>query len=77
MIFSLHKNLTWEFTALPLMKQMVFCRWVCTVKCLPNGSVKHFKAHLVTKGYAHIYIYGVDYPETFPVARLNSLQIQL
>lgn len=56
---------------------MVFCCWVCTVKCLPNGSVKHFKAHLVAKGYTHIYIYGVDYLETFPVARLNSLQILL
>ena len=58
---------------------MVCCRWVCTVKCLPDGSVKHFKAHLVAKGYTHtrIYIYGVDYLETFTVARLNSLQILL
>lgn len=60
---ALHKNQTWELTALPTGKQTVCCLRVCTVKYLPNGSVERLKEQLVTKGYTQTY--GVDYIETF------------
>jgi hypothetical protein len=73
---ALHKNQTWELTALPSGKQTVGCRWVYTIKYLLDGSVEHLKAWLVAKGYTQTY--GVDYLETFsPVARLNSVRILL
>jgi hypothetical protein len=73
---ALHKNQTWELTALPSGKQTVGCHWVYTIKYLLDGSVERLKAWLVAKGYTQTY--GVDYLETFsPVARLNSVRILL
>ena len=48
---ALHKNQTWELTALPSGKQRVGCCWVYTIKYLPDGSVERLKAWLVAKGY--------------------------
>lgn len=48
--------------------------WVLFVKLEPNGTVEHYKARLVIKGYTQTY--GVDYQEIFaPVAKMNSICI--
>jgi len=52
---ALHKNQTWELTTLPQGKQAVGCRWVYTVKYLPDGSIERLKARLVAKGYTQTY----------------------
>lgn len=52
---ALHKNQTWELTTLPKGKQAVGCRWVYTVKYLPDGSIERLKARLVAKGYTQTY----------------------
>jgi hypothetical protein len=54
-ISALHKNQTWEPIALPFGKQTVGCRWVYTIKYLPDGSVERLKARLVAKGYMQTY----------------------
>ena len=55
---TLHDNGTWELVSLLLRQSLVGCCWVLTVKYLPNGTVKCYKAHLVAKGYSQTY--GVD-----------------
>ena len=51
---ALHNHQTWELIALPSGKQTVGCRWVYTIKYLPDGSVKRLKAWLVAKGYTRM-----------------------
>ena len=65
---TLSKNATWSLVTRPPGKTTVGCRWVHTVKYLPDGSIEHLKARLVAKGYTQTY--GVDHAETFsPVAK--------
>ena len=73
-MFALSKNATWSLVTRPPRKTTVGCRWVYTVKYLPDGSIEHLKAHLVAKGYTQTY--DVDYAETFsPVAKISSVRI--
>lgn len=61
---------------MPSGKPSVSCRWIYTVKYLPDGTVERLKACLVATGYTQTY--SVDYLETFsPVTRLNSVRILL
>jgi len=50
---ALQANKTWEFSELPAGKRAVGCRWVYTVKFLPDGTVERLKARLVAKEYTH------------------------
>lgn len=46
------------------------------IKYKADGTIKHYKARLVTKGLTQIY--EIDYTETFvPVAQLNIVQALL
>ena len=55
---------------------MVDCKWVYKIKTRSDGSVEHYKARLVTKGFTQEY--GIDYEETFaPVARISFVRALL
>lgn len=73
---ALKKNETCEVVSLPHDKKKVGCKWVFTIKCKANGSVKRYKARLAAKGFTQTY--GIDYQETFAqVAKLNSIRVLL
>jgi len=63
---------TWELIFAPTNALVVGCRWVYTLKYLPDGSVYQYKARLVAKCYTQTY--GVDYFDS-PFARLNPIRI--
>jgi len=48
---ALEKNQTWEIVNRPLDKNAVECRWVYNVKYKSDGTLKHYKARLVDKGF--------------------------
>ena len=68
---ALEKNATWETVDLPHGKTIVGCKWVFTVKYNSDGSLERYKARLVTKGFTQTY--GVDYSETFSIAKLSTI----
>jgi hypothetical protein len=73
---AFHKNQTWDLVKLPNEKNVMGCKWVFTIKHKADGSVKRYKAKLVTKGFTQTY--GIDYEETFaPVANMNSIRVLL
>ena len=56
---ALNKNKNWKIVDLPEGKKTVGCKWVFTVKCMPDGSIERHKARLVAKGFTQTY--GLDY----------------
>ena len=48
---TLHDNDTGELVLLLSGKSVIGCWWVFTVKYLPDGIVKRYKACLVAKAY--------------------------
>ncbi|EOY09882.1 Uncharacterized protein TCM_025251 [Theobroma cacao] len=50
-IFTLEANHTWTLQLLPPNKRAIDSKWVYKVKYQPDGSIKHYKAQLVAKGY--------------------------
>ena len=72
---ALRSRGTWELVTCPI-GSIVTCRSVFIVKYKQDGSVDHYKARLVARGFSQTY--GVDYAETFsPVAHLNSILVLL
>ena len=70
------ENNTGELVNLPNGWKRIDCKWIFKVKRGSDGSVKHYKACLVAKGYAQKY--GVDYDETFaPIVCNSSIQTLL
>ena len=52
---------------------MVGCKWIYKIKTRSDGSIEHYKALLVAKGFTQEY--GIDYEETFAlVARISSIR---
>ena len=60
---ALHKTGTWDLVYLPSGKSAIDCKWVYKIKTRSNGTVDHYKACLVAKGFTQEC--GIDYEETF------------
>ena len=73
-IESLHINDILKLAELPKKKKAIGCKWVYAKKeGSPDDSV-HYKARLVTKGYAQRE--GIDYNEVFSlVVKHSSIRI--
>ena len=72
----LEKVVTWKQVVCLPGKNVIGCKWVFRIKCKANGSIKKYKAWLVTCGFMQIH--GVDYFETYsPVAKLASFRLIL
>lgn len=56
---SLIKNGTWNIIELLLRCKAIHCKWVYKLKLVVNGTIDHYKTHLVAKGYSQKSI--VDY----------------
>lgn len=53
-------------------KHDISCKWVYKIKAKTNGSIEHYKAQFVAKGYSQEY--GFDYEETLViVAKMTSI----
>ena len=70
---ALHKTGTWDLVYLPSRKSAIGCKWVYKIKTRSDGTVDHYKARLVARGFTQEY--GIDYEEIFThVARLSSVR---
>ena len=70
------RNDTWYESELPKGKRAVSCKWIFTIKYLPNGKIDRRKTRLVARGFTQTY--GEDYIDTFaPVAKHHTIRIVL
>ena len=70
---ALHKTGTWDLVDLPSGKSSIGCKWVYKIKTRSDGTVDHYKARLVARGFTQKY--EIDYEETFsPMDRLSSVR---
>lgn len=51
-IDALQANKTWTLQPLPPNKKAIGCKWVYKVRLNPDGTIEHYKAQLVVKGYS-------------------------
>ena len=69
---AFEQNHTWDIIDLPNGKNGMGCKWVYKIKTHLVGSIDHYKAHQVAKGFT--LEYGIDCKETFTlVACLTSV----
>lgn len=68
--------MTWEYAALSSGKRALGCKWVYNVKYNADGSIEHFKTHLVVLGNTQGK--GRDFIETFAlVAKMDTARCLL
>lgn len=72
----MEENRTWSIVPLPSGKHSIGCKWVYKVKHKADGSIEHYKAHLVAKRFTQLE--GLDFLETFsPMAKIVTVHILL
>lgn len=70
------RNGTSELVPPDPSQNIVGCKWVFTIKYLPNGDIDRYKARLVAKGFHQQY--GHDFTETFsPVIKSTTVRTVL
>jgi len=75
-IVTLEDNNTWDFAPLPPRKRALGCKWVHKIKYHTDGSIEHYKAHLVVLGNAQVE--EEDFTETFAsVAKMVTVRCLL
>ena len=62
-IHALERTGTWDLVPLPTGVRPITCKWVYKVRTHSDGSLVHYKARLVARGFQQEY--GRDYDETF------------
>ena len=73
---TLSKNHIWDLITLPPRQSLVSYKWIYKIKTCSDGSIKHYKARLITKGYTQEY--RINYEERFaPVACISSIHALL
>jgi hypothetical protein len=60
---ALLANNTWTLCPIPANRHLIQNKWVYKIKQKANGSIEHYKVHLVAKGFDQWC--GIDYTETF------------
>ncbi|KAF2325205.1 hypothetical protein GH714_025262 [Hevea brasiliensis] len=73
---ALEDNGMWEIADLPSHKRAIDSKLIYKLKYKPDGSVKRYKAWLVTKGYNQLP--GLDYTASFSsVTKIVTIRILL
>ncbi|KAK1632940.1 hypothetical protein QYE76_007255 [Lolium multiflorum] len=72
---SMYDNKVWTLVDLPDSRKAVENKWIFKRKTDADGNITVYKARLVAKGFRQIQ--GVDYDETFTLAKLKSVRILL
>jgi hypothetical protein len=73
---ALIKNNTWHFVPSSHGQHVIDCKLVYKIKWKANGTIDHYKAWLVAKGFKQHY--GIDYEETFsPVVKSATIRVVL
>lgn len=73
---ALLQNGTWSLVQLSPNKNIVGCRWVYRIKRKADGTIEHYNARLVAKGFHQQE--GVDFLETFsPIIKHATIRLIL
>jgi hypothetical protein len=62
-IKALRSNHTWSLVPFHPSMNVVGSGWVYRIKCRVDGSIEHYKARLVARGFTQQE--GINYSETF------------
>jgi hypothetical protein len=75
-IAALEQISTWDLMPCPPRVRPITCKWVCNVKTRSDGSLEHYKVHLVARGFQQEQ--GRDYDDTFAhVAHMTTIHTLL
>lgn len=73
---TLLKNAQWTLMPPPSHGNITRHKWVFKLKHKLDGSIKHYKAHVVSKGFNQTL--SIDYFETFcPIVKPSTIRIVL
>ena len=73
---ALLDNHTWSLVPKNATMNVIGCQWIFKLKFKYDGSIDHYKAQLVAKGYTQED--GFDYMDTFsPIVKITIVQLLL